>query len=82
VTDLLKALSYGVRKTSCQVNTFKQTRDQKRGSGVFYVVRPEIVARQQRARRWTDRVVVAWGLRGGRSTMEVVFCRIRPGELS
>jgi RNA polymerase-interacting CarD/CdnL/TRCF family regulator len=45
VTDLLKALSYGARKTSCQVKTFKQTRDQQYGSGVFYVVRAETVAR-------------------------------------
>jgi hypothetical protein len=47
VTDLLKALSYGTRKTRCWVNMFKQTHGQQYRSGVFYVICAETVARQQ-----------------------------------
>jgi hypothetical protein len=43
VTDLLKALSYGARKTRCWVNTLKQTRGQQYRSCVFYVIRADTV---------------------------------------
>jgi hypothetical protein len=35
-------------------------RGQKYKSGVFYVVRAEIVARQQPARQWTGWVAITW----------------------